>query len=83
MKMIDYKYKKITHSFLMSLFMSCIISFIICIFNFGLGNNIIFTWLNAWLLSFVVSFPTIFMISPIIYRLVNLVTNDEYINAHK
>lgn len=67
----------------MSLFMSCIISFIICIYNFGLGNNIIFIWLNAWLLSFVVSFPTIFMISPIIYKLVNLVTNDEYINAHK
>ncbi len=67
----------------MSLFMSCIISFIICIYNFGLGNNIIAIWLNAWFLSFVVSFPTIILVSPIIYRLVNVVISDEYNNTCK
>ncbi len=67
----------------MSLFMSCIISLIICIYNFGLENNIIVTWLNAWFLSFIVSFPTIILVSPIIYRLVNLMISDEYLNACK
>ncbi len=81
--MIDYKYKKVIHSFVMSLFMSCIISLIICIYNVGLGNNVIVTWLNAWLLSFVVSFPTIILLSPIVYRVVNLVVSNEYINSCK
>jgi len=67
----------------MSLFMSCIVSLIVCIYNFGLENSIIIAWLKAWLLSFVVSFPTIILASPIIYRLVNLVISDEYINACK
>ncbi len=81
--MIDCKYKKIIYSFFMSLFMSCTISLIICIYNFGLENNIIAAWLNAWFLSFVVSFPTIILLSPIIYRFVNLIISDKYINVCK
>lgn len=67
----------------MSLSMSCIISLIICIYNFGLENNIIVSWLNAWFISFVASFPTIILVSPIIYRLVNLVISDKCINTCK
>ena len=81
--MIDLKYKKIISSLLMSLFMSCFMSLVICIYSIGLESNIIFVWLKTWAFSFIVAFPAIILISPVVYRVVNLVTNDEYTQVHK
>jgi hypothetical protein len=36
-------------------------------------TNIISIWLKAWVFAFIVAFPTIIMVSPIVHKLVNLV----------
>ena len=71
--MISRKHHKIVFSFFMSLLMSCIMSFVISVFNVGIVTDIISVWFKAWAFAFVVAFPTIIMVSPIVHKLVNLV----------
>ncbi len=48
-------------------------SLVISIFNVGLVNNILFVWLKAWGFAFIVGFPTIILVSPVVRKLVNAV----------
>ena len=75
--MIDRKYHRIVFSFFMALLMSCIMSFVISVFNVGLVSNIIHIWLRAWAFAFAVAFPTITIISPLVHKLVSLVLKEE------
>lgn len=71
--MISKKYTAQVFSFFMALLMSCIMSFVISIFNVGLVSGILLVWLKAWAFAFVVAFPTIILITPIVRKLVGLV----------
>ena len=71
--MISAKYQKLVFSFFMALLMSCIMSFVITLFNVGFIENVLFTWLKAWAFAFVVAFPTINLVAPIVNKLVSLV----------
>jgi len=75
--MISRKHHKIVFSFFMGLLMSGIMSFVITAFNVGLVTNIISLWLKAWSFAFMVAFPTIMIISPVVHKLVSLVLHDE------
>jgi len=59
------------------LMMSCIMSFVISLFNVGFVENIVSIWLKAWSFAFVVAFPTIFVISPLVHKLVSFVLHEE------
>ncbi|MCF2947102.1 DUF2798 domain-containing protein [Paraglaciecola aquimarina] len=52
-------------------------SFVISVFNVGFVNNILEIWVKAWCFAFIVAFPTIFTISPIVHKLVNVVLDEE------
>jgi len=56
--------------------MSGIMSLVISIFNAGLIDGIITIWLKAWGFAFVVAFPIIVVVSPIVRRLVNVVVDE-------
>jgi hypothetical protein len=43
-------------------------------------TNIIAIWLKAWSFAFIVAFPTIIIISPIVHKLVSLVLHEEESN---
>ncbi|WP_114325768.1 DUF2798 domain-containing protein [Candidatus Colwellia aromaticivorans] len=75
--MISRKHHKIVFSFFMALLMSGIMSFAISVFNVGMVTNIITLWLQAWGFAFMVAFPTIFIVSPIVHKLVSLVLHEE------
>ncbi|PHS68545.1 MAG: hypothetical protein COB23_09265 [Methylophaga sp.] len=75
--MINQKYQPLVFSFFMSLFMSCIMSLVISIFNLGLASDIVAVWLKAWSFAFVVAFPTIMLMSPIVHKVVNIVVDSE------
>ena len=75
--MISRKYHKVVFSFFMSLLMSGIMSFVISVFNVGLVSNIVSIWLKAWGFAFIVAFPTIILVSPIVHKLVSLVLHEE------
>ncbi|MGJ8694535.1 MAG: DUF2798 domain-containing protein [Thalassotalea sp.] len=80
--MIARKHQKIVFSFFMALLMSGIMSFVISVFNLGLVTNIITIWLQAWGFAFVVAFPTILVVGPVVNKIVALVLHDE-INTEK
>lgn len=75
--MISRKHQKTVFSFFMALLMSGIMSFVISVFNVGLVENIMTIWLQAWSFAFVIAFPTIIMVSPIVHKLVSLVLSEE------
>jgi hypothetical protein len=75
--MISRKHHKIVFSFFMALLMSGIMSFVISVFNVGMVTNIITIWLQAWGFAFIVAFPTINIVSPVVHKLVSLVLHEE------
>jgi hypothetical protein len=75
--MIPARYHRLVFSFFMALLMSCLMSLVITIFNVGLVDNIILIWLKAWAFAFSVAFPAIFIISPLVHKLVALVLHEN------
>ncbi len=75
--MIDRKHHQIVFSFFMTLLMSCIMSLVISIFNLGLVSNFIVIWLKAWIFAFVIAFPTIIFISPVVHKLVEFALYED------
>lgn len=75
--MIDRKYHRLVFAFFMSLLMSGIMSLVISVFNVGLVENIFFIWLKAWLFAFAVAFPSLYVVSPLVHKLVSLVLKEE------
>ena len=75
--MIKAKYHRLVFAFFMALLMSCLMSLVISVFNVGLVDNIIFIWLKAWGFAFCVAFPAIFIISPLVHRLVAVVLEED------
>ncbi len=57
--------------------MSCIMSLVISLLNLGMVDEIILVWLKAWLLSFVIAFPTIVAVTPAVKQLVKLVVEPD------
>ena len=78
--MINPKYQKLVFAFFMALIMSCLMSFVITIFNIGLNNQLVHLWLKAWAFAFFVAFPAITLVAPIALKLtMRLVkTGDQY-----
>jgi hypothetical protein len=73
---IDKKYQQLVFAFFMALLMSCIMSFVISTFNVGFVNNILFIWLKAWGFAFVVAFPVILLVVPVVRKMVGLVIKN-------
>ncbi len=75
--MIARKYHSIVFAFFMGALMSCLMSLVISVLNVGLVDNLFTIWLRAWGFAFVVAFPTIILIAPIVRLLVELVLENE------
>ncbi|MDF1589662.1 MAG: DUF2798 domain-containing protein [Gammaproteobacteria bacterium] len=75
--MINRKYHGIVFAFFMSLLMSCLMSFAISVHNVGWVPNIISIWLSAWGFAFLIAFPAIILVSPIVNKLVSKVLHEE------
>ena len=75
--MIPKQYTAQVFAFFMALLMSGIMSFVISAFNIGWAEGILIIWLHAWMLAFVVAFPTIMVVSPLVRKLVALVINEH------
>ena len=52
-------------------------SLVISLLNVGMVDEIIYVWLKAWLLSFVIAFPTIVAVTPAVKKLVKLVVDTD------
>lgn len=68
--MIPKKYEMILFAFVMSLFMSCFMSFVITFINLGAVEGFFFFWMGAFWKAFLVAFPTIIVVVPQVRKVV-------------
>jgi hypothetical protein len=64
------RYAAILMPLVLSIFMSCIVSLISTLRAHGVGGFETLGWLQAWGLSWVVAFPTLFLVLPMVRRIV-------------
>ncbi len=75
--MIPNKFAQYAFSFFMALLMSGLMSFVITLYNLGWVEDILFVWLKAWQFAFIVAFPSIVLLSPVVRFLVTMVVKQE------
>ena len=68
--MIHPKYQSVVFAFFMALLMSCLMSLVITVHNIGLVPDLFWIWLNAWAFAFVVAFPAVMLVAPVVRKLV-------------
>ena len=68
--MIHPKYQSVVFAFFMALLMSCLMSLVITVYNMGLVPDILWIWLNAWAFAFVVAFPAVLLVAPLVRKIV-------------
>ncbi len=57
---------------ILSVFMTAIVSFIATVKTIGVSENIVALWLSAWQVSWVIAFPTLLVVLPLVRRIVAL-----------
>jgi len=62
--MIPARFEPLVSSFLLSVFMSCLSTFVALYTAVGLSENFFGLWLNAWGHSWAVSFPILLLVTP-------------------
>ena len=73
------RYAAVVMPFFLSLMMSGIISFISTLRSVGWNAMSVQGWLGAWGISWVVAFPTVLMLLPVVRRLTAMVVQmDRY-----
>lgn len=64
------RYAGIVMPLLLSLFMTCIVSAVATIINIGVPANFVRLWFAAWVWSWLIAFPTLLFVLPIVRWLV-------------
>jgi hypothetical protein len=68
--MIHPKYQSVVFAFFMALLMSCLMSLVITVHNIGLVPDILWIWLDAWAFAFLVAFPAVMLVAPLVRKIV-------------
>ena len=63
------RYASVVMPFLLSLLMTCIVSFISTLKSIGFVPVLVRTWLGAWSISWLVAFPTMLLVLPFVRKL--------------
>jgi len=66
------RYAPILFGFVLSALMSFIVSGIATFRNAGLADEFLTLWINAWLPSWIIAFPTVLIVAPMARRLVGM-----------
>lgn len=67
--MVSIKYLHQVQAFLLSGFMSFIMSGAITLINLGLVKGFVGIWFHAWLVAYAIAFPTILLVFPFARKL--------------
>ena len=72
--MIPGRFEQLAFSFLLSIFMSCIVSGVAVLNTTGFVESFLTLWMTAWLKSWIIAFPAILFVAPLTRRLVAKIT---------
>jgi hypothetical protein len=70
MTKLPAKYNVVAMPFVLSIFMSCIISGVSTMRALGLAEGVVGKWMGAWGLSWLIAFPTLLLVLPIVRKIV-------------
>lgn len=71
-KRLPARYGALLMPLTLSLLMSGVVSFIATLKSVGMVSNIVSLWLGAWQVSFLIAFPALLVIMPLVRRIVAL-----------
>src|SRR5665648_512544 len=71
-KRLPARYGALLLPLTLSLLMSGVVSFIATLKSVGMVSNIAGLWLGAWQVSFLIAFPTLLVVLPLVRRIVAL-----------
>ena len=75
--MINKKYEVLLFAFLMSIFMSLVVSILMTLINMGFADQFLYIWFDTYLKVNIIVFPAILINTPLVKKLVGLlVTNN-------
>lgn len=67
------RYASVVMPFFLSVLMTCIISLISTLRGVGWSAGVIHLWLGSWAISWLIGFPVLLLVLPLVRRLTSLV----------
>lgn len=74
MNKISKKYSGILMGAMLGIFMSSLMSLVVTYLNLGITNNFFQMWMRALFFSFPISFPTALILTPLVKKIVEKIT---------
>ncbi len=72
LRRLPRRYASVLLPLLLSILMSGIVSFIATLNTAGFHDGLVALWLGAWRLSWLIAFPTLLLVLPLVRRIVSL-----------
>lgn len=73
LRKLPARYAGFVMPFLLSVFMSGVVSLISTLHSVGLVHGLPHLWVGAWILSWCIAFPTLLLALPVVRRLTHLI----------
>ncbi len=73
---VPAKYAHLVLPFLLSIFMTCVVSLISTLRGVGFSYRLLELWPSAWGLSWLVAFPTLLLVLPLVKKLTALLVKS-------
>ncbi|NUF83543.1 DUF2798 domain-containing protein [Acinetobacter seifertii] len=66
------RYTSIVLPFLLSIIMTFVVSMISTLRSLGLEEFSIYVWMSAWIISWLIAFPTLLLVLPVVRKITTL-----------
>ncbi|WP_140985666.1 DUF2798 domain-containing protein [Asticcacaulis tiandongensis] len=77
MKKLPARYMAIVMPFLLSVMMSGLISMVMLLLHGGVTPHLMADWLKAWAIAWVIAFPSVLCLLPVVRRLATLIVETS------
>lgn len=71
------RYGAIVMPFVLSIFMTCLVSAISTLRGLGFSHDFFRVWPGAWAVSWLIAFPALLLVLPLVRRIVTLLVETE------
>lgn len=69
LRKLPARYAAVVTPFFLSMIMTCVVALISTLHGVGLTDGLVRTWLGAWGLSWLIAFPVLLFVLPVVRRL--------------
>ncbi len=66
---LPHRFAGLVMPFLLSIFMTCVVSIVSTARGVGFSERFVHVWPGAWALSWLIAFPTLLLVLPLVRRL--------------